>query len=82
MTDIEGKIIGIVAKETRRGSEEISLDLKVEDIESLDLVQIIFAIEDEFQIYVPQDDEGFKLETLRDVVEGVQSLIAQKQASA
>lgn len=82
MTDIEGKIISIVAKETRRGSEEISLDLKVEDIESLDLVQIIFAIEDEFQIYVPQDDEGFKLETLRDVVEGVQSLIAQKQASA
>ena len=82
MTDIEGTIISIVAKETRRGSEEISLDLKVEDIESLDLVQIIFAIEDEFQIYVPQDDEGFKLETLRDVVEGVQSLIAQKQASA
>ena len=82
MNDIEGKIINIVAKETRRGREDISLDLKVEDIESLDLVQIIFAIEDEFQIYVPQDDEGFKLETLRDVVEGVQSLIAQKQASA
>ena len=82
MNDIEGKIINIVAKETRRGQEDISLDLKVEDIESLDLVQIIFAIEDEFQIYVPQDDEGFKLETLRDVVEGVQSLIAQKQASA
>ena len=45
-------------------------------------MQIIFAIEDEFDIYVPQEDESFKLETLRDVVDGVRMLIEEKAAEA
>ena len=82
--DIANKIFDIVAKEKRIDRETLSLDTKLEDIEieSVDLVEIIFAIEDEFDIDIPQDESDFKLETMRDIVDGVKRLIAEKQSAA
>jgi acyl carrier protein len=80
MQTIEDLVLDIVAKETRRERQDISLDTKIADIESLDLMQIMFAIEDQFDVYIPQDDESFKLETLHDVVHGIDQLLAQKQS--
>ena len=82
MEDIQDKIFDIVARETRIDRASLNAETEVSQIESLDLVQIIFAIEDEFDIYVPQEDESFKLETLRDVVDGVRMLIEEKAAEA
>ena len=82
MDDIEDKIMDIVARETRKSRDTLSLDTEISEVESLDLVQIIFAIEDEFDVYVPQEDESFKLDNLRDVVEGVRTLIAEKQGQS
>ena len=82
MDDIENKILDIVARETRQDRDSVSLDLEISEIESLDLVQIIFAIEDEFDVYVPQEDESFKLDNLRDVVNGVRVLLEEKQAQS
>ncbi|MCW5774005.1 MAG: acyl carrier protein [Rhodospirillaceae bacterium] len=82
--DIQNKIFDIVAKEARLDRASLTLDTKLEDlkIESLDMVQILFGIEDAFDVYVPQDDQSFKLATLRDVVDGVKKLIAAKQQPA
>ena len=79
--EIKEKVFDIVAKEARLDRETLTLESKLEDlsIESLDMVQILFGIEDTFDVYVPQDDESFKLESMGDVVEGVKQLIAEKQ---
>jgi acyl carrier protein len=86
MTDeeIREKIFDIVAKEARLDKAALTLDTKLEDlkIESLDMVQILFGIEDTFDVYVPQDDQSFKLATLRDVVDGVKKLLVAKQQPA
>ena len=82
MDDVEKKIFDIVAREARMDRENISLGTEVSEIESLDLVQIIFAIEDEFDIAVPQEDDEFKLETLGDVVKGVRDLIDEQRSAA
>jgi acyl carrier protein len=83
MTDeeIRDKIFDIFAKEANLDRESLTLDAKLEDlnIESLDMVQILFGIEEAFDVYVPQDDDNFKLDTMRDVVEGVKDLMAQKE---
>ena len=81
MDDVEKKIFDIVAREARMDRENISLGTEVSEIESLDLVQIIFAIEDEFDIAVPQEDDDFKLETLGDVVTGVRDLINNQRSA-
>jgi acyl carrier protein len=79
--EIKEKIYDIVAKEARIERDTLSLDTRLEDlnIESLDMVQILFGIEDTFDVYVPQDDDSFKLETMQDVIDGVKQLIAEKQ---
>jgi acyl carrier protein len=83
MTDeeIREKIFEIIAKEARIDRGTLTLETKLEDlkIESLDMVQILFGIEDAFDVYVPQDDQSFKLATLKDVVDGVKRLVAAKQ---
>ncbi len=83
MTDeeIREKIFDIIAKEARIDRGTLTLETRLEDlkIESLDMVQILFGIEDAFDVYVPQDDQSFKLSTLKDVVDGVKRLIAAKQ---
>jgi len=79
--DIREKIFDIIAKEARIDRGTLTLETKLEDlkIESLDMVQILFGIEDAFDVYVPQDDQSFKLATLNDVVDGVKRLVAAKQ---
>lgn len=81
---VANKIFDIVAKERRLDRATLTLDTRLEDIqiESVDLVEIIFAIEDEFDIDIPQDEKSFKLESMRDIVEGVQRLIEEKHSSA
>ena len=82
MSDVEAKIRDIIAKEAQIDASKLTLDAKLAelDIESIDLVSIIYNIEEEYDIYIPQDDEEFKLETFRDVVDGVNDLIAKKGA--
>lgn len=84
MTEIEQKVLDIVAKECRLDRATLTLDSRLEDlkIESIDLMQTIFQIEETFDIYVPQESENFKLTTLRDVTDAVGRLIEEKQAKA
>ena len=81
MADIAERIVEIIAKEAKLDASKLTLGTRLEElkIESLDLVQILFAIEDESDVYVPYNDEAYKLETLRDVIDGVNRLIAEKQ---
>ncbi len=84
MTDLENRILEIFAKEARRDKASLNLDTTLEDLdlESLDILQILFDIEEEFDVYIPYNDESFKLDTLRDVVDGMVRLIAEKQTEA
>lgn len=51
------------------------------DIDSLDGMNIVFAIEEEFDINIP-DDAAAALRSVRDVVNGIEALLAQKQQAA
>ena len=48
-------------------------------IDSLDGLQIVFALEDEFDVSIP-DEEARKLTTVAEVIDGVTSLLAKKAA--
>ena len=44
--------------------------------------QILFDIEEAFDVYIPQDDGSFKFRTLGEVLDGVEKLIAARQELA
>ncbi len=85
MTDeeIEEKIHDIFENEGKIDRASLDKDTVLEDlnIASLDMVQILFGIEETFDVYVPQDDENFRLGTMQDVLDGVKKLIEERAHS-
>ncbi len=76
----EQAIIDIIAKTCSIERERISLDatLKDLDVHSLDAVQVLFEIEDKFDISVPERDDQYATGTVRDLIDGVERLLAAK----
>lgn len=77
--DLGARVIDVIAHTQRIPVESISLDSTFEQlkIDSLDGINIVFALENEFGIDIP--DEGVQnLHTVRDTVEGVRTLVEHK----
>ena len=77
--ELASKVIGVIAKAQRIPAETITLDSTFEQlkIDSLDGINIVFALENEFGIEIP--DEGAQnLRSVRETVDGVAKLIAAK----
>jgi len=75
-------VIKVIAQTQRIPSDSISLDSTFEElkIDSLDGINIIFALENEFSINIP--DEGVQnMRSVRETVEGVRKLINEKNPS-
>src|SRR5271168_1074731 len=79
--DLTAHVIRVIANTQRAGLETISIDDTFEKlkIDSLDGINIVFALESEFHISVP-DDAIRDMRGIRDVVDGVSKLVAEKQA--
>ncbi|HZS55535.1 MAG TPA: phosphopantetheine-binding protein [Bryobacteraceae bacterium] len=77
--DLGAHVIRVIARSQRIPVESVSLDSTFEElkIDSLDGINIVFELEKEFQIEVP--DEGVQnLKSVRETVAGVRQLIEQK----
>ena len=84
MSSTELIIFDIIAKTCSVERESITLGstLKDLDVHSLDAVQVLFEIEDRFDIRVPEREDQFSAGTVRDLVNGVEQLLAAKVTSA
>jgi acyl carrier protein len=75
--DIMDRVIRVIAEAQRIPAESISPDSTFQElkIDSLDGLTIIFAIENEFSINVP-DDDAKSIRTVRDLADGIRKLTA------
>ena len=78
--DIEQTLKESIARQKMLSIDEISLDSSLEElgITSLDSISLVFDIEDKYGIEVP-NEELKRLRTVRDIVEGVENLLASRQ---
>jgi acyl carrier protein len=78
--DIEQTLKESIAQQKTLSIDEISLDSSLEElgITSLDSISLVFDIEDKYGIEVP-NEELKRLRTVRDIVEGVENLLASRQ---
>ena len=74
--EIEEKLIAIVRKEKDVPDDKLSLETPLADagIDSLDALTILFAIEEEFHISIP-DDRARSLKTFGDMVDSIEALL-------
>lgn len=72
------KIVKILAEQLDADAEAMTLETKIaEDLgaDSLDVVELLMAIEDEFEVEIP-DEEIDNIKTIGDVVEYIQNHMA------
>ena len=81
--DVATRVIRVIAKTQHVEPSSFTAESTFEEmkIDSLDGINIVFAVENEFGVDVP--DEAMKaLRSVRDVIEGVEKLLAEKSAAA
>ncbi len=83
---IQDKVIAIIAEQAVLEPSDVSLDSTLEDlgIDSLGLVESIFAIEEEFDISIPFNandptESDFDIENVAAIISGIDKLIAEKE---
>jgi acyl carrier protein len=77
--DLGAQVIRVIAQTQRIPADSIQLDSTFEElkIDSLDGINIVFALENEFGINIP--DEGVQnMRSVRETVDGVKKLLAEK----
>ena len=83
--DIEKKVIAIIAELAVLEVEDVSLDSSLDSlgIDSLGLVESIFAIEETFDIQIPfnandPQNSDFDISSVATIIAGIQELVAKK----
>jgi acyl carrier protein len=86
MSSVESDVYDIIAEKSAVDRSKLKRDAKLADleIESLDVVEIIFAVEEKFDIHVPYNanDQELEFQTVGDVVDAVQKLIEEEGKTA
>jgi acyl carrier protein len=74
--ELTERVRGIIATAQHLPQEKVTADSTFEElgIDSLDGINILFAVENEFNINIP-DDAAQNIRSVRDVVEGIASLL-------
>jgi acyl carrier protein len=77
--DLKTRVLRVIAKTQRIPLETVSIDSTFEQlkIDSLDGINLIFALESEFNVDIP-DEDARSIKTVRQMAEGIAQLIAQK----
>ena len=82
MSNTSEKIKQVVIERLEINEDEVTLDADIQKdlgADSITVVEMIIELEDAFDIDIP-DEEAEKLRTIRDVMDYVQSRIAESEA--
>jgi Acyl carrier protein len=83
MTTLE-RVQAILAKEYSLAPETITPESKLEalGLDSLDLIELLFEVEEQFAIRVPQDGAAaLKMASVQDIVDSIDQVLAEQGAT-
>jgi acyl carrier protein len=86
VSDIASEVIAIIAKKKRvdKPTVELSDRLEALGLESLDAVEMIFDLEEKFDIEIPYNantnNPRTEFDTVGDVVNAIEKLVAKKKS--
>lgn len=79
---LTASVLEVIAKTQHLPPEAITIDKTFAElkIDSLDGMNILFAVESEFDITIP-DEQAAEIKSVRQMVEGIEKLVAAKEAA-
>jgi len=77
------RVIRVIAANKKMAPEELSPASRFEDLkmDSLDALNMIFALEEEFDIDIP-NEEAAKMKSVEEAIHGVEELLKTKNSAA
>lgn len=86
MADVLDEIRHIISKHSSLGVEALTPETRLDeiDVQSIDLVEIMFEVEERFNIEVPYNtnaESRLEFTTIGQIAEGVSSILAKSAAS-
>ncbi len=80
MDNLESKVLEIIAQQKRVPVENVTIDSSFDELglDSLDAVNILFELEGAFDINIP-DERARQIKSVREMVDGVRALVAEKK---
>jgi acyl carrier protein len=81
--ELNQRVFKCIASSKRIPLESVTIDSEFQQlgIDSMDAVEILFALENEFDITIPDDDVR-NVRNIRQMCEGVEKLVAAKASAA
>jgi acyl carrier protein len=79
--ELTSRVCGVIARTQRLPPESVTIDKSFAElnIDSLDGINILFALEGEFDLDIP-DVAAREIRSIREMVEGIEKLLAQKES--
>jgi acyl carrier protein len=80
---VADRVIAVIARVRKIPPQEISLDVTFEQlsIDSLGIIDLLFELEEEFDIEIP-DDEAMRMENVGEVVSSLEEFLVAKEQEA
>jgi acyl carrier protein len=81
--ELTQRVLNVIATVKRLPREKVTIESSFQElgIDSMDAVEILFALENEFDITIP-DEEAKQVRSIRQMAEGVGKLVAAKSSDA
>ncbi|MGP0057822.1 MAG: phosphopantetheine-binding protein [Beijerinckiaceae bacterium] len=79
--ELVNQIIDVIASEGMVDREKITMDATIESLalKSIDIVMILTALEDKFDVYIPMDGPFHEAKDVKSLIEAVASYISQEK---
>ena len=82
--ELVGKIIDTIATEGMIDREKVTPDATIEslDLKSIDIVMILTAIEDKFDVYIPMDGPFHDAKDVKGLIDAIANYIIKEKQQA
>jgi acyl carrier protein len=84
MTNIASDVIAVIAKKVRVDHPKIEMSDRLQDLglESLDAVELVFDLEEKFDVQIPYNanDPKFEFDTVGEIVSAVERLVGKNKS--
>ena len=76
------RVLKVIAATQRISPEKVTVDSSFQElgIDSMDGINILFALENEFDITIP-DEQAKQIRSIREMVEGIEKLVSQSPSA-
>jgi acyl carrier protein len=79
--ELVDQIVDVIASEGMVDREKITMDATIEslDLKSIDIVMILTALEDKFDVYIPMDGPFHEAKDVKSLIDAVATYIIQEK---